>query len=137
MPLACSAAHIAGSQATIALALTCPAIHRAAVILVTVAACSDTELWEPAELVWLAWLAWIVTRVGEDAVVVPTTSAAAAAEIARTAQAISARSRQPVIFNPATGCLATHRLIVVAMTFGHDGSGRCTPARGHVPLSAI
>ena len=27
-PLACSAAHMAGSQATIALGLTCPAIHR-------------------------------------------------------------------------------------------------------------
>ena len=41
-PLACSAAHIAGSQATIALGLTCPAIHRAAVVLAAVAACSET-----------------------------------------------------------------------------------------------
>src|SRR5580692_12271746 len=49
-PLACSAAHMAGSQATTALVLTCPAIHRAAVVLAAAAACSDTEGCEPAEL---------------------------------------------------------------------------------------
>src|SRR5271154_2980474 len=42
-PLACSAAHIAGSQATIALGLTCPATHPAAEVLAVVAACSETD----------------------------------------------------------------------------------------------
>src|ERR1700679_4283823 len=79
-PLACSAAHIAGSQATIALGLTCPAIHREAVVLAAVAARSETEICEPAEA------AWACGRAGEAAVV-PTTTAATAAETARTAQA--------------------------------------------------
>jgi hypothetical protein len=135
-PLACSAAHIAGSQATIALGLTCPAIHPAAVVLAAVAACSEPEIREPAELAELAELAWLDGREDEDAVV-PTTTAATAAETASTAQATSASNRQPVIFQRATGCLETHNLTVVAMTLGHDGSGRCTPACGHVPLSAI
>ena len=65
---------------------------------------------------------------------VPTTTAATAAETASTAQATSASSRQPVIFQRATGCLEAHNLIVVAMTFGHDGSGRCAPACGHVTV---
>ena len=43
-PLACSEAHIAGSQATIALGLTCPAIHRAADVLAAVAACSEPDI---------------------------------------------------------------------------------------------
>ena len=47
-PLACSAAHMAGSQATIALGLTCAAIHRAAAVLAAVAACSEAGICEPA-----------------------------------------------------------------------------------------
>src|ERR1700733_2121565 len=100
-PLACSAAHMAGSQATIALALTCPAIHR------------------------------------EDVAVAPTIPAATAAETASTAQPTSASRRQPVIFRSATGCLLTHNRTVVAMTVGHDGSGRRAPACDHALLSAI
>src|SRR5580692_6669549 len=127
-PLACSAAHIAGSQATIALGLTCPAIHPAAVVLAAVAACSETEICEPAALA--------CGRAGEAAVV-PTTTTATAAETASTAQATSASSRQPAIFRPATGCLPTHKRMVVAMTVGHDGSDRRAPPRGHALLSAI
>ena len=132
-PLACSAAHMAGSQATIASGLTCAAIHRAAEVLVAVAACSEAEICEP-EFAWLDGRA-------DDVVVVelPMASAAMAAETASTAQATSASSRQPVTFRPATGCRCSHSRTVVAMTVGHEGSGagRRTPARGHVPLSAI
>src|ERR1700722_10072124 len=76
-PLACSAAHIAGSQATIALGLICPAIHPAAVVLAAVAACSEPEIWESAELAEFAELRWLAGREDEGAVV-PTTTAAPA-----------------------------------------------------------
>jgi hypothetical protein len=93
------------------------------------AACSEPEILGPPEVGWLD------DRESVDDVdaVVPTTTAAAAAATASTTQAMSASNRQPVIFQRATGCLEAHNLIVVAMTFGHDGSGRCTPACGHVP----
>src|ERR1700722_16281337 len=73
-PLACSAAHIAGSQATIALGLTCPPIHRAAAVLAAAAACSEIGIGALAAL----------ARLGEAAgeAVVPTTTAATAAETA-------------------------------------------------------
>ena len=60
-----------------------------------------------------------------------------AAETASTAQPMSASRRQPVTLRPPTGCLLTHNRTVVAMTVGHDGSGRRAPACGHAPLSAI
>ena len=129
-PLACSAAHIAGSQATIALGLTCPAIHCAASDRVAVAACSETGIGALAEMV----------RPGcasGDAVVLPTTTAASAAETASTTQATSASSRHPVTLRAATGCLTTQSRTVVAMTVGHEGSDRGAPARGHVPWSVI
>jgi hypothetical protein len=100
------------------------------VVLVAVAACSEPEICGPAEL------AWACGRTGEVAVV-PTTTAATAAETASTAQPTSASRRQPVIFSPATGCLLTHSRIVVAMTVGHEGSGRRAPASDHALLSAI
>jgi hypothetical protein len=34
---------------------------------------------------------------------------------------------------PATGCLSTHNRTVVAITVGHDGSGRCACARDQAP----
>ena len=94
-PLACSAAHMAGSQATIALGLTCPAIHCAALALAAVAACSETEIGA------LAASPGPAARAGEA--VVPTTTAATAAETASTAQPTSASSRQPVTLRPAPG----------------------------------
>ncbi len=128
-PLPCSAAHMAGSQATIALGLTCPAIHCAALDLAAVAACSETEIGGLAEL----------ARAGAAAgeAVVPTTTAATAAETASTAQPTRASRRQPVTLRPATGCRPTHSRTVVAMTVGHDGSGRRAPACDHALLSAI
>jgi len=142
---------MAGSQATIAFGLTCAAIHRAAEVLAVVAACSEVESCEPE-------FAWLDVR-GNDVVVVelPIATATMAAEIASMAQATSASSRQPVTFRPATGWRPSHNRTVVAMTLGHEGSGRrasarvgaaCrgleraasarrTPARGHVPWSAI
>src|ERR1700678_899405 len=51
-PLACSAAHMAGSQATIASGLTCVAIQSAAEVLAAVAACSEAGIDAPGG----AWL---------------------------------------------------------------------------------
>src|ERR1700728_1622750 len=114
-PLACSAAHMAGSQATIALGLTCPAIHCAAVGRVIVAACSETELGGLAVLARLdaAGLAAGVRRA----------TAVTAAETPITAQQRKASRCQPVTLRPDTGCRLTHNRTVVAMTVGHDGSG--------------
>src|ERR1700722_8768959 len=128
-PPACSAAHMAGSQATIALGLTWPAIHRAALARAAVAASSETEIGPLPEL----------TRAGGAAgeAVVPTTTAVTAAETASTAHPTSASRRQPVTLRAATGCRPTHSRIVVAMTVGHDGSGRGAPVCDHALLSAI
>src|SRR6202167_6307437 len=96
-PLACSAAHMAGSQATIASGLTCAAIHRAAEVLVAVAACSEAEI-------CALGFTWLDDR-ADDVVVVELQMAtpAMAAETASTEQATSASSRQPVTLSPATG----------------------------------
>src|ERR1700722_6903192 len=131
-PLACSAAHMAGSQATIAFGLTCAAIHRAAEVLAVVAACSEAEICEPE-------FAWLDVR-GNDVVVVverPIATAAMAAEIASTTQATRASSRQPVTFRPATGWRPSHNRTVVAMTLGHEGSGRRASARVGAPCRGL
>src|ERR1700691_6261866 len=81
-PLACSAAHMAGSQATIASGLTCAAIHRAAEVLVAVAACSEDGIDEP-EFAWLDDADGDAVKV---VVEVPMAMAAMAAETASRAQ---------------------------------------------------
>src|ERR1700722_9801909 len=126
---------MAGSQATIALAATWPAIHVAASSRVpadapSAAADSDADSEPRAETAEEAVTACPVTARTVHAPSPPATTRATAAGATK-----ACRRRAP--FPPKTGWRSSHSRNVVAMTPGHDGSGRRERADSPPPRYSI
>ena len=122
-PLACRAAHIAGSHATIALGATCRATHPAGGSRAAVAAFIEAAFIEAAfiEAAFIeaaageAGLAWRDNAAG-DAAPRPMKAPAAAAATTTASTPASASRRRPEVAGLRTGCRSSHSRTVVAIT---------------------